>query len=141
MALTTQKVTESVTPSQKAAYWPFLSLSRKYTWLALNYLLMILLAIFFLFPMVFMIVSSLKASENQLLQDVSSAKAFLPYGNLSLQNYSDAYHRLPFGLYLFNSLLIVTGIVIFGLLVNSLVAYALARIPFPGRKLFLVAIV
>ena len=96
---------------------------------------MVLLAIFFLFPTVFMVVSSLKANENQLLQDLSTVNAFIPYGDISLQNYSDAFHRLPFGLYMLNSALIVTCIVALGPVVNSLIAYALARIPFPGRKL------
>jgi multiple sugar transport system permease protein len=83
----------------------------------------------------------LKANEDQLLQDMSTVKAFIPYGNLSLQNYSDAFQRLPFALYLFNSIVIVTCIVVLGLVVNSLIAYALARIPFPGRKLLVVGIV
>src|SRR5438552_2386479 len=140
MALTTQRVKASVTPPQKASQKP-LSSGRKYAWLTLNYLLMILLAIFFLFPTVFMMVSSLKTDENQLLQDLTSVNAFIPYGAISLQNYSDAFHRLPFGLYMFNSALIVTCILALGLLVNSLIAYALARIPFPGRKLIVVVIV
>ena len=107
MALTTQKVKASVTPPQKALRRS-LSSGRKYAWLTLNYLLMILLAIFFLFPTVFMLVSSLKANENQLLQDLSTVSAFIPYGDISLQNYSDAFHRLPFGLYMFNSALLIT---------------------------------
>src|SRR5437588_8404344 len=100
MALTTQKVRASVALRPKAAVRSLLSSSRKYTWLTLNYFLMILLALFFLFPTVFMLVSSLKSDENQLLQDVSTVKAFIPYGDISLQNYSDAMQRLPFGLYL-----------------------------------------
>src|SRR5215469_14402435 len=123
MVLTTQKVKASVTPLQEALQKP-LSSGRKYTWLILNYLLMILLAIFFLFPTVFMLVSSLKTDEGQLLQDLSSVNAFIPYGAISLQNYSDALHRLPFTLYMFNSVLIITCILALGLLVNSLIAYA-----------------
>ncbi len=141
MALTTQKVRGAIGLRPKAATGSLQSSSRKYTRLVLNYLLMILLALFFLFPTVFMLVSSLKADENQLLQDVSTVRAFIPYGDISLHNYSDALHRLPFVLYLFNSVVIVTCIVVFGLLVNSLIAYALARIPFPGRKLLVLAIV
>ncbi len=67
MALTTQREKASVTPMQKATHMPLPPI-RKYTWFTLNYLLMILLAIFFLFPTVFMMVSSLKTDENQLLQ-------------------------------------------------------------------------
>jgi multiple sugar transport system permease protein len=103
--------------------------------------LLILLAIFFLFPTLFMMVSSLKTDENQLLQDSTSVKAFIPYGSTSLQNYGDAFHRLPLGLYMFNSVLIVTCILVLGLLVNSLIAYALARIGFPGHKLLVIVIV
>src|SRR5436853_3732828 len=141
MALSTQKVRTAVALRPKVAAGSLLFSSRKYTRLVLNYILMILLALFFLFPTVFMLVSSLKDNENQLLQDVSTVKAFIPYGDLSLQNYSDVMHRLPFVLYLFNSVVIVTCIVVFGLLVNSLIAYALARIPFPGRKILVLGIV
>ena len=140
MALTTQKVKASATPLEKATHKKW-SPGRKYTRLTFNYLLMILLAIFFLFPTVFMMVSSLKTDENQLLQDLTSVKAFIPYGAISLQNYSEAFHRLPFGLYMFNSALIVTSILVLGLFVNSLIAYALARIPFPGRKIIVLVIV
>src|SRR5256712_4636231 len=141
MALTTRKGRASVPAHEKATHTPLLPSSRKYIWLALNYLLMSLLAIFFLFPIAFMIISSLKVDENQLLEDVTTLRAFIPYGDLSLQNYNDAFQRFPFGLYLFNSLVIVTCIVTLGLLVNSLIAYALARMPFPGRKLILILIV
>ena len=140
MELTTQKVKASDTPLEKATHKTF-SPGRKYAWLTLNYLLLILLAIFFLFPTVFMMVSSLKTDENQLLRDLTSVKAFIPYGAISLQNYGDAFHRLPFGLYMFNSALIVICILVLGLLVNSLIAYALARIPFPGHKLIVILIV
>src|SRR5437588_10239146 len=98
MALTTKKkVRASVTPLQKASLRS-LSSGRKYAWLTLNYLLMVLLAIFFLFPTVFMMVSSLKANENQLLQELSTVSAFIPYADISLQDDGDPFHRLPSGL-------------------------------------------
>src|SRR5947199_8477350 len=74
MELTTRKVRASVPTHEKAARTPLLPSSRKYSWLALNYLLMSLLAIFFLFPTVFMIISSLKSDENQLLDDVTTVR-------------------------------------------------------------------
>lgn len=140
MALTTQNV-KATSPNQQKAIQKPLSSGRRYAWLTFNYFLMILLAIFFLFPTVFMIISSLKTDENQLVQDMSSVNAFIPYGAISLQNYSDAFHRLPFGLYMFNSVLLISCILVLGLFVNSLIAYALARIPFPGRKLIVIVIV
>ena len=114
---------------------------RKFIFLIGDYLLLVLLAVFFLFPMVFMFVSSLKSNETQLLNDMGSLKAFIPYGTISLQNYSSVFARVPFGLYLFNSLFIVIAIVVFGLLINSLIAYALARMTFPGRGLILAVVV
>ncbi len=117
------------------------STSRKLAWLIGNYILLVILAIFFLFPIVFMVVSSLKSNEEQLLSDLSSLKAFIPYGTISLGNYSGVFARLPFGQYMFNSVFIVTMIVVFGLFVNSLIAYALARMNFPGRRLMLAVVV
>lgn len=140
MALITQRAKHTIPDPQKTPQ-RFRSPGKKYAWLTLNYLLMILLAVFFLFPTLFMLVSSLKTDENQLLQDMSSVKAFIPYGSLSLQNYSDALQRLPFALYMFNSILIISCILVLGLLVNSLIAYALACIPFPGRKIVVIVIV
>jgi len=141
MKLTTHKGRASSRTHEKVAIMPAQPFSRRYVGLALNYLLMSLLAIFFLFPIIFMIISSFKADENQLLQDVTSVRAFIPLGDISLQNYNGAFQRFPFSLYLFNSLFIVTCIVILGLLVNSLIAYALARMPLPGRKVILIIIV
>ena len=108
---------------------------------ALIYSLMTLLALFFLFPIVFMLVSSLKDNDSQLVADMSSIYAFIPYGHISLQNYVNAFHLVPFGLYMFNSVFIVVCIVSSGLIVNSLIAYALARMQFAGRGFLLACIV
>ena len=48
---------------------------RKGVRLGLNYLLLILLAIFFLFPTVFMLVSSIKSNETQVLVDMTNLYA------------------------------------------------------------------
>ncbi len=105
------------------------------------YALLLVLACFFLFPIVFMVVSSLKADEGQILRDMSSLAAFIPYGNISLQNYQDVFSRLPFLTYVINSLIVTLSIVVLGLFVNSLIAYALARIAFRGRAVLLAVIV
>ena len=107
----------------------------------LIYILMTLLALFFLFPIVFMLVSSLKDNDGQLMADMGSIYAFIPYGHISLQNYINVFHLVPFSLYMFNSVFIVVCIVSSGLIVNSLIAYALARMQFAGRDILLVCIV
>lgn len=108
--------------------------------LAGNYALMIVLALFFIFPIVFMLVTAFKTNETQVLRDVTSLRAFLPVGELGLQNYFDVFGRQNFGRFLLNSLFIVTSTIVLGLLVNSMAAYALARLRFRGRSL-LVSIV
>ena len=57
----------------------------------IKYVLMIFLAAFFMFPIVFMVISSIKENEFQVVQDMSSLRAFLPTGQLGLQNYKDVF--------------------------------------------------
>ncbi len=114
---------------------------RKSLQLGVNYLVMLLLMLFFLFPIVFMIVSSLKNSEMQVLADMSGLKAFVPVGDVGIQNYRDVFAQLDFGKLVFNSVFIMLLTVSVGLLVNSLIAYALARLRFKGRALLLGVIV
>jgi multiple sugar transport system permease protein len=103
-------------------------------------LLMLLLAVFFLFPLVFMFVSSLKP-DGQIFADVSSFRAFLPVGDISLDNYSGVFDRVPVGRFLINSIFVTSAIVVLGLFVNSLAGFALSRMEWRGRKIVFVAII
>lgn len=114
---------------------------RKGIRLWLTYLAMSLLAIFFLFPIVFMLVSSFKNNETQVLIDMSTLYAFVPRGELGLQNYADVFAQLDFGQLMINSVLIVGATVVGGLVINSMMAYALARLRFRGRGLLLGVVV
>ena len=114
---------------------------RKGIRLGWTYLAMSLLAIFFLFPIVFMLVSSFKNNETQVLIDMSTLYAFVPRGELGLQNYADVFAQLDFGQLMFNSVLIVGATVFGGLIINSMMAYALARLRFKGRDLLLGVVV
>ena len=96
---------------------------------------MIILAIFFIFPIVFMFVSSLKP-EDLVAHDMTSLYAFVPR-QVSLQNYIDVFHEMPFLRFLFNSSLIVGSIVFFGIFVNSMIAYSLSRLQWKGRNIIL----
>jgi len=110
---------------------------RKNISITLNYLLLIVVALFFLFPIVFMFVSSIKNNETQIIRDMSSISAFIPYGDLGLKNYFDVFKQMPFGRFMFNSVFIVGSTVLTGLVLNSMIAYALARLRFKGRGLIL----
>jgi multiple sugar transport system permease protein len=114
---------------------------RKTIRMTLNYLVLAGLGIFFLFPTVFMLVSSFKNNETQVLRDMSTLYAFVPRGDIGLQNFFDVFDQMRFGLFMFNSILIVGSLIARGLIVNSLIAYALARLRFRGRRLLLSIII
>jgi len=129
----------------------------------LNYAVMILLAFFFAFPIVFMVVSAIKTNETQITSDVGGLRAFIPYPfkfvppvdrlddapaevraaytGLGPQNFLDVFRRMPFGRFMWNSILITTLTVGLGLVVNSMAAYPLARLRWTGRQVVLAVIV
>jgi len=104
--------------------------------LALRYVVMTLIAIIFVFPLVFMVVSSLKPSA-QLLADTSSMRAFLPVGDISLDNYRDAFARAPVGLFVFNSVLVTGVTVILCLFVCSMAAFSFVFLRWVGKAVLL----
>jgi len=104
--------------------------------LFVRYLVLVLIAVIFIFPLVFMVVSSLKPDQ-QLLADTSSLRAFLPVGDISLNNYFDAFDRAPVGLFVMNSV-IVTGVtVVLSLLICSAAAFAFVFVGWRGRDVLL----
>ena len=82
-----------------------------------------------------------KEHAAQVLRDMGTIYAFIPRGDIGLQNDRDVFREMPFGLFMFNSVLIVGTIVLFGVIVNSLIAFALARLSFRGRALLVSVIV
>ena len=105
-----------------------------------RYLLMILLGVIFFFPILFMVISSLKPTL-QILQDSANLRAFLPVGELSLQNYRDAFERAPVARFIFNSVLVTTVTVTLSLFVNSMAGYSLANLRWKGKGAVLTVII
>lgn len=105
----------------------------------LAYIMMILLSIFFIFPLFYMISIYLNPDETAILKNMATIRAFFP-AEFSLKNILDVFERMPFARFLFNSTFIVSTTIIIGLFVNSLAAFALARFRFMGRA-FLVSFV
>jgi multiple sugar transport system permease protein len=106
---------------------------------ALNYVLLSWIALVFIFPIVFMIVSSLKP-DLQLLQDASSLRAFLPVGDVSFDNYRAAFQRVPIGHFIFNSVMVTAVTMVLSLAVCSMAAFAFVFLEFPGRNVFLAVV-
>ncbi len=105
-----------------------------------GYLGRIVLSLAFGLPLLFMIVSGFKP-DNQIFGDLTSLNAFLPVGDISFDNYSAVFDRVPFGTFIANSVLISVVTVVLGLIVNSLAAFALARLQFRGKKILLTLII
>ena len=111
------------------------SLRRSLT-LFIDYSIMIALAAFFLFPIVFMVVSSFKP-EKVIFDDLKTIVwAFIPR-EITFENFSSVFRRVPFGQFMFNSTFIVLATVSAGLVVNSMIAFALARLRWKGKTLIL----
>lgn len=104
--------------------------------LAVRYAVLTLIAIIFIFPLVFMVMSSLKPDQ-QLLADTGSLRAFLPVGDLSFDNYRDAFQRAPVGLFVFNSMLVTGVTVVLSLLICSLAAFSFVFLSWTGKGVVL----
>jgi multiple sugar transport system permease protein len=99
-----------------------------------------LLVVVFAFPIVFMVISSFKP-DTQIFADLSSLKAMLPVGDLSLDNYRGVFERVPAARFLVNSVLVSAVTVVLGILINSMAAFALSRMRWRGRRVVLAAII
>lgn len=97
-------------------------------WLAL-----IVIALLWITPFVFILFTALKANAT-----VMGSSAFAPPTSLELGNFSGAWARGHFSVTVFNSVVITLVKVPLGLLISAMAAYALSRITLPfGRIIFL----
>ena len=115
--------------------------TRKVITAALKYIPLLFLLFFFTFPLLFMIASSLKGSNQQIFADLRSFRAFLPVGDVSLDNFKFVFENSNFPRYLLNSVIISAITILLSIIINSLAAYALSRLKWPGQKLILAIII
>lgn len=100
-----------------------------------------ILALQFLLPLVWMILSSFKTGE-QIARDLNTIYAFIPqFKNLNLRSYTELLSMYNIFRNMFNSLLYATITVIISLIVNSLSGYALAKFRFPYKNAILIFII
>jgi len=107
------------------------------TW---RYALLVVGAVIFIFPLLFMVMSSLKP-DAQLLADTANLRAFLPVGDISIDNYLGAFRRAPVATFIFNSVLVTGVTVLLSLFVCSLAAFAFVFLNWRGRDLVLAIII
>ena len=108
--------------------------------LVTRYVVLTLIALIFVFPLVFMVMSSFKP-DLQLLRDASSIRAFLPVGDISSNNYSAAFERAPIGLFVFNSVLVTGVTVLLSLFLCSMAAFSFVFLEWKGRNILLSIII
>lgn len=108
--------------------------------LVLRYATLTAVALVFIFPLVFMVVSSLKPDQ-QLLVDTGSMRAFLPVGDISLDNYFAAFHRAPVALFIFNSVLVTTITVALSIFICSMAAFSFTYLKWKGRHVILSVVI
>jgi multiple sugar transport system permease protein len=104
----------------------------------------ITVAVFVLAPLFLMFATAFKADEQQILRDFGNANAFwVSPWNMSLENFRDVLNNTTFPVlrYMRNSGIVVASIVVVGIFVNSLAAFALARMNFKGRNMIVLFII
>lgn len=105
-----------------------------------RYALLLLGAVIFIGPLLFMVMSSLKP-DAQMLGDTSSLRAFLPVGDISLSNYFGAFQRAPVATFIFNSVFVTGVTVVLSLFVCSLAAFSFVFMTWRGRDVVLAIII
>ncbi len=107
-----------------------------------DYAWMLAVTLFFVSPIIYMFIGSLKPAD-KVLNGLSGFKL----ESLSFDNYSGVFDRFNseatgyFHNFYITSLIVSAVVVLGGLVVNSLAAYALSRLRWPGRDLVLVGVV
>ena len=109
---------------------------RRINWILVAVLLV--LSIFFLFPVIWMLANSFKP-DAAITADMNSIAAFIPPaldGNF-FDNYIEIITNTSFLRYMGNTLLYAAILIVLGIIVNGLAGYALAKIDFPFREQWL----
>jgi multiple sugar transport system permease protein len=104
----------------------------------------LIVAAIVLAPLLLMFATSLKEDETQILRDLGNARAFwVDPAEMSLGNFREVLANTTFPVlrYMWNSAVIVFSIVVIGIFVNSIAAFALARLSFKGRNLIIAVVI
>jgi multiple sugar transport system permease protein len=93
-----------------------------------GYLLLIVVALLFLSPLLYMVGTSLKQPA-----EIFSTPLSLLGESLQWDNYAEVFRYAPFGRYLVNGLIVAVAGTLLTLVVSALSGYAFARLPWRGR--------
>jgi multiple sugar transport system permease protein len=104
---------------------------KRSAWSVAKHVIMIALALLMLYPLLWMVVSSLRPNS-----EIFTNPSIIP-DSFQVQNYATGWNALsdPFSLYQGNSIIIVIGAILGNLFACSLAAYAFARLEFRFKRL------
>jgi multiple sugar transport system permease protein len=94
------------------------------------YALIIVGAVIMAFPFVWMVLTSLKHSDEIYRMPIT----ILPENFLNFENYKIVFERQPFLRFFLNSFIVATGCTVVSLFLSSLSGYAFAKFEFPGKE-------
>ena len=102
---------------------------------------LIVLSLFFLFPVIWMLANSFK-TDAAITRDMNSLAAFIPpaLNGSFFDNYITILTNTSFIRYMVNTLVYAAVLIVLGIIVNGLAGYALAKINFPFKDRWLLII-
>lgn len=101
-----------------------------------SYSILVIGAVFFLLPFIWMILTSIKPSNEVMLMPPK----WFPT-KIMFKNYIDAYNAAPFKQYFFNSIIVATCVTVGELLTTILAAYAFSNINFRFKNIIFTVLV
>lgn len=102
---------------------------RRFRWSTIIvYGLLLIGAIIVLYPFLYMVMNSVKPGR-----EILHAPTALP-SEITFTGYTGVFERLNMGLLFRNSLILAVSITVLNTMLSALAAYAIAKIPFPGRN-------
>lgn len=104
-------------------------------------IIMIIVSLFFLFPVIWMLANSFK-TDAAITRDMNSLAAFIPpaLNGSFFENYITILTNTSFLRYMANTLLYAAVLIVLGIIVNGLAGYALGKINFPFKERWLLII-
>lgn len=103
---------------------------------ALVYLICLIVGVVTLFPLMWMVIGSLKSA----IEVSQYPPTFLPE-SFRWRNYVDVFTSVPFLRYILNSFIVASSVTLIALLFHAMAAYSLARLRYPGRNLLFIVII
>jgi multiple sugar transport system permease protein len=100
-----------------------------------TFLVLLLVAFVILLPLIWTLLTSLK-----LETDIVRYPPALWPRSFTFEHYRDIWHRIPFARLFLNTVVFAGGVTLISLTLDSMTAYALARLDFPGRDFLFVLV-